>query len=60
MGFNSAFKGLIFPSNCYSWLLGEYIEGDQKVSMHLMITIHSSGAQELFDHPVHNDAEKRE
>jgi len=28
------------------------IQGDQKVSMHLMITIQSSGAQRLFDHPV--------
>jgi len=28
------------------------IQGDQKVSVHLMITIKSSGAQRLFDHPV--------
>jgi len=29
-----------------------HIQGDQKVSMHLMITIQSLGAQRLFDHPV--------
>ena len=28
------------------------IQSDQKVSVHLMITIQSSGAQRLFDHPV--------
>jgi len=28
------------------------IQGDQKVSVHLMITIQSSGAQRLCDHPV--------
>jgi len=28
------------------------IQGDQKVFVHLMITIQSSGAQRLFDHPV--------
>jgi len=28
------------------------VQGDQKVSVHLMITISSSGAQRLFDHPV--------
>jgi hypothetical protein len=28
------------------------IQGDQKVSVHLMITVQSSGAQRLFDHPV--------
>jgi len=27
-------------------------QGDQKVSVHLMITIQKSGAQRLFDHPV--------
>ena len=26
--------------------------GDQKVSVHLMITIQKAGAQMLFDHPV--------
>ena len=26
--------------------------GDQKVSVHLMITMQSPGAQRLFDHPV--------
>jgi hypothetical protein len=31
----------------------KYIQGDQKVSVHLMITIQSSGAQRLFDHPVY-------
>jgi len=30
----------------------EHIQGDQKVSVHLTITIQSSGAQGLFDHPV--------
>jgi hypothetical protein len=29
------------------------IQGDQKFSMHLMITIEKSGAQRLFDHPVY-------
>jgi len=28
------------------------IQGDQKVSTHQMITIHKSGAQRLFNHPV--------
>jgi hypothetical protein len=28
------------------------IQGDQKVSVYLIITIQSSGAQRLFDHPV--------
>jgi len=28
------------------------IRGDQKVSVHLMITIKLSGAQRLFGHPV--------
>jgi hypothetical protein len=28
------------------------IQGDQKVSVHPMITIKSSGAQKPFDHPV--------
>jgi hypothetical protein len=29
-----------------------FIQGDQKVSVHMMITVKSSGAQRLFDHPV--------
>jgi len=29
------------------------IQGDQKVRVHLMITIQSSGAHRRFDHPVH-------
>jgi len=28
------------------------IQGDQKVSVHLIITVQKSGAQGLFDHPV--------
>jgi hypothetical protein len=28
------------------------IQGDQKVSVHLMITIQKAGVQRLFDHPV--------
>jgi len=28
------------------------IQGDQKVSVHLMITIQSSGAERLFGHPI--------
>ena len=28
------------------------IQSDQKVSVHLMITIQKAGAQRLFDHPV--------
>ena len=31
----------------------ECIQGDQKVSVHLMITIQKSGAQTYFDHPVY-------
>jgi len=31
-----------------------FIQGDQKVSVHLMITIQPSGAERLFDHPVYN------
>ena len=27
--------------------------GDEKVCVHLMITVQSSGAQRLFDHPVY-------
>ena len=30
-----------------------YIKGDQKVSVHLMITIQKKSAQRLFDHPVY-------
>ena len=29
------------------------IQGDQKFSVHLTITVKSSGAQRLFDHPVY-------
>jgi hypothetical protein len=29
------------------------VQGDQKVSVHLTITVQSSGAQRLFDHPVY-------
>jgi len=29
------------------------IQGDQKVSVHLRITVQSSRAQRLFDHPVY-------
>jgi len=29
------------------------IQGDQKVSVRLTITVHGTGAQRLFDHPVH-------
>jgi len=28
------------------------VQGGQKVSVHLMITMQKSGAQRLFDHPV--------
>jgi hypothetical protein len=30
-----------------------YVEGDQKVSVHLTNTVQSSGAHRLFDHPVY-------
>jgi hypothetical protein len=30
----------------------EYKQGDQKVSVHLQITIKKSGAKRLFGHPV--------
>jgi len=30
-----------------------YIQGDQKVSVHMTITVQSSGAQKPFDHPVY-------
>ena len=36
----------------YQCTINIQIEGDQKVSMHLMITMQSSGAQRLCDHPV--------
>jgi hypothetical protein len=29
-----------------------FVQGDQKVSVHQTITVHKSGAQRLFDHPV--------
>jgi len=29
-----------------------FLQGDQKVSVHLMIVLQSSDAQRLFDHPV--------
>jgi len=31
------------------------VQGDQKVSVHLTITVQSSGAQRLFDHSVYNN-----
>jgi hypothetical protein len=31
------------------------IQGDQKVSVHLTITVQSSGAQRLFDNSVSSD-----
>ena len=30
-----------------------YTQSDQKVSVHLLVTIQKSGAQRLFDHPVY-------
>ena len=30
-----------------------YIQSDQKVSVHVTITVHSTGAQRIFDHPVY-------
>ena len=36
----------------YYIILYYIIQGDKKVSAHLMFTIKSSGAQRLFDHPV--------
>ena len=30
----------------------DQIEGDQKVSLHLTVTVQSSRAHRLFDHPV--------
>ena len=30
----------------------QFIQGDLKVSVQLTITVQSSGAQSLFDHPV--------
>jgi len=39
-------------SFCYKAYKEKKIQGDQKVSVHLMITIQSSGAQRLFDHSV--------
>jgi hypothetical protein len=29
------------------------VQGDQKISVRLMITVQSSGAQRLFDHPIY-------
>jgi len=34
------------------------MQGDQKVSVHLMITIQKAGAQRLFDHRVHRGLDK--
>jgi len=31
-----------------------FMQRDQKVSVHLTITVQSSGAQRIFDHPVCN------
>jgi hypothetical protein len=31
---------------------GYFIQGDQKVSVHLLYVLQSSAAQRLFDHPV--------
>jgi len=36
-----------------------YIQGDQKVSFHLMIAIQKAGAQRLFDHPVVDSVENK-
>ena len=33
-------------------VFSEIIQSDQKVSVHLTITVYSCGAQRLFDHPV--------
>jgi len=41
---------LVIVSCAYVGVLN--IQGDQKVFVHLMITIQSSGSQRLFDHPV--------
>ena len=34
------------------------IQGDQKVSVHLMITIQKAGIQRLIDHPVYYNCVK--
>ena len=39
--------------NIKSLLDCEFIQGDRKVSVHLLITIQKSGAQSLFDHPIY-------
>jgi len=35
-----------------SFILEINIQGDQKVSVHLTIAVHSTGTRRLFDHPV--------
>ena len=37
----------------------DVIKGDQKVSVHLTISVQSSGAQRLFDHSVLSDYMKQ-
>ena len=34
------------------WVICVIVQGDQKGSVHLTITVQSSDAQRLFDHPV--------
>jgi len=43
-------KQRLFP---YIALTDWFVQDDQKVSVHLMITIQKSGAQRLFDQPVY-------
>jgi hypothetical protein len=44
------------PDFCVQFVAGRNLykemQGDQKVSVHLTITVQSSGAQRLFDHSV--------
>jgi len=46
------FVGGVYCTNVVPCFCHTLIQGDQTVSMHLMIKIQSSGAQGRFDHPV--------
>jgi len=55
--FNTKFylkNGLLYILCFITLLVGGIFNAqcDQKVSVHLMITTQSSGAQRLFDHPI--------
>jgi hypothetical protein len=50
-GFRSQFCGVGVRATCPHGNIQD-VQDDQKVSVRLTITVQSSGAQRLFDHPV--------